>query len=155
MPADSAALPLQSRLQQRACCWLDWLSYLEFTSWDSLWGLCHHLFLQGAAAPRPKAHTALQSWWQDDEHAFAWWRMCTEKQDSLGSSWPHAGCWRSTRGLCSTCAHLMQKAEGLAPLAVQEEAGPQHCCFYRLQLDFQACLKLLWSTFFGIIKEFL
>ncbi len=70
MPACSPApLPLQSRLRQRACYWLDRLSYLEFTSWDSLWGLCHHLFLQGAAAPRPQAHTALQSWWQADEHA--------------------------------------------------------------------------------------
>ena len=61
-------------------------------------------------------------------------------QDLLGSSWPHAGRWRSTRGLCNTCAHLMQKkAEGLALLAVQDEAGPQNCCFYHLQLDFQPC----------------
>ena len=65
--------------------------------------------------------------------------VCTEMQDSLGSSWPHAGCWRSTRGLCSTCAHLKQKAEGLAPLAVKGQAGSRHWCFYRLQLDFLPC----------------
>lgn len=133
-------LPLQSRLRQRACYWLDRLSYLKFTSWDSLWGLCHHLFLQGAAAPRPQAHTALQSWWQADEHANCVVAPCAdEMDDSLGSSWPHAGCWRSIRGRCSTCAHLMQRAEGLAPLAVQGEAGSQHRCFYRLQLDSQPC----------------